>query len=119
MSTSVSNYGSGSVTNRGVGNIEGSTISDVGNNNSENHFQPGPMPTNATKKKKPAITPRQNMRQQTAPPQFQMSTSIHNHGSGTMSNSDVGNIKNSNISNVGNNNSKNYYQYRPKRYGDY
>ena len=111
---SIHNYGSGNVVNRNVGDIENSTISNVGNDNSENHyFQP--RPTYATKE--PAMTPGQNLRRDTAPAQLPGLTprvSIHNYGSGNVGNSDVGNIKNSFITDVGNNNSKNYYQARPK-----
>jgi len=117
---SVHNYGSGTVVNSDVGNIEDSTISNVGNDNSENHyFQPGPKPTYATKEKKPA------MRRDTAPAQLQVTpgVSIHNYGSGSVGNKNVGNIKNSIIKDMGNNNSKNYFQARPKQtypgYGPY
>lgn len=70
-----------------------------------------------TKKKKPAMNPKQNVRRQTAPPQLPgliSGVSINNYGSGTVFNRDVGNIKNATISNVGNNNSENYFQPRQK-----
>lgn len=72
----------------------------------------------STKKMKSAMTPKQNVRRQTAPPQLLVPTSgvsINNYGPGTVANNDVGNIRNSTISNVGNNNSKNYYRPRPKK----
>jgi hypothetical protein len=71
-----------------------------------------------TKEKRPTMTPGQNVRRQTAPPQLGMLTSgfsINNYGSGTVANSDLGNIKDSIISNVGNNNSTNHFQRRPKK----
>lgn len=108
---SINNYGSGIVVNRDVGNIQDSTISNVGNNNSENYFHPRPKPTYATKEKKPTMTPRQNVRWETAPAPVSTSGSIINYGSAR---NDVGDIKNSIISNVGNNNSKNNYQFMPK-----
>ena len=69
-----------------------------------------------TKANKPTMTPRQNMRRDTVPPQFPVSTSVsvNSYGPGKVTNNDVGNIKNSNFSNMGNNNSKNYYQPKPK-----
>jgi len=114
---SIHNHGSGTVVNKNIGNIEDSTISNVGNDNSENYFQPMPKPTYATKEKKPAMTPKQNVRRDTAPAHLQATTSgvsIHNYGSGNVGNSDVGNITNSIITDVGNNNSKNYFQARSK-----
>jgi len=105
----INNYGSGNVANRDVGNIEGSIISNVGNNNSENHFPSQPRRKSTYAKKK---TPRQKVRRDTAPAQLPLSTSgvgINNYGSGTVASSDVGNIKNSTLTNMGNNNSKNYY----------
>ena len=114
----IANYGPGKVDSRDVGNIKESTFSNVGNDNSENHFQPRPKPTYATEEKKPAMTPKQNLlRQETAPSQLPGSTSgvsIINYGAGTVTSSDIGNIKKSTFSNVGNNNAKNYFQPRPK-----
>ena len=120
---SIINHGSGTVTTRDSGNIKDTTISNVGNNNSENYFRPTgtgrPKPTYATnsKEKKPTMTPRQNVRRVTAPAQLPVAISglnIINHGPGNVDSSGVGNIENTSISNAGNNNSKNFYQHRPK-----
>ena len=44
-STSIHNYGSGTVKTSNAGNIKNSSISNVGNNNSKNYFQSRPKPT--------------------------------------------------------------------------
>ena len=102
-SPSINNYGSGTIESRDVGNIEDSTISNVGNNNSKNYYQPRPYATqnlDGRRKTFPAQSP--------GLPRL-ASPSITNQGPGRVVSNDVGNIKNSTISNVGNNNSQNFY----------
>ena len=116
---SINNYSSGTVKSSDVGNIKGTTFSNMGNNNSENyfHWQPtGRQKPTYAKEKKSAITPRQK-RRVTTPALSISGVAVHNHGSGTVDNSEVGNITNSTISNVGNDNSKNYF--RKPTYDDY
>jgi hypothetical protein len=125
---SIRNDGSGTTENKDIGNITDSTFSDMFNDNSEIHwhdyrdFQPTGRPkrTNATGVGKPSMSPKQNVRRETAPPQLFPDVSIINSGSGVTHNSGIGNIKNLVVSDVGNNNSKTYVQTRRKKtYDDY
>ena len=127
VGASISNHGSGNVTTKDSGNIKDTTISNVGNNNSENYFGTGrPKPTYPTnsKEKKPTMTPRQNVRRVTAPAQLELPVAIsglniNNYGPGNVDSFGVGNVENTSISNAGNNNSKNFYRRKLTSYDGY
>ena len=67
---SVHNHGPGNVYNSDVGNTKDSTVWNVGNDNSENYFQPMLKPT------KSAATTRQNVRVETGPSRWHSVASV-------------------------------------------